>query len=93
VITGQADAGSTVTVNGVQPLWRQRHLHGDHSGSDSGRPAGVDGVLDRRGGQHATTSRTLTVDRGTTVTLTGIEGGDTRSTRRGGSWHRDHGPG
>jgi hypothetical protein len=39
VITGTAEAGSTVTVNGVSRPLRPTALHGDHPGSGRGRPA------------------------------------------------------
>jgi hypothetical protein len=40
VITGTAEAGSTVTVNGVAAIvCGQRHLHGDDPGSAAGTDA------------------------------------------------------
>jgi hypothetical protein len=35
VITGTAEAGSTVTVNVSRPLWPPRHLHRHPAGSDA----------------------------------------------------------
>jgi hypothetical protein len=51
-------------------------------------------VATRMRGQHGHCDQTLTLDRGTAVAITGVEGATTRSTRlRRADVHRDHGYG
>jgi hypothetical protein len=54
---------------------------GTYTATHPGSAAGTDGPCrqrapDGRGGNQATDTATLTVDRGTTVAITGVEGGD-----------------
>jgi hypothetical protein len=79
VITGTAEAGSTVLVNGVPATVAATHLHRHPAGSDRGRPAHVTVTRPTRR-QHAPRHPDLTVDRGTTV----------RSRVRGRRSHRRH---
>jgi hypothetical protein len=50
-------------------------------------------VATRMRGQHGHCDQTLTLDRGTAVAITGVEGATTRSTRLRRRMHRDHGYG
>jgi hypothetical protein len=94
VITGTAEAGSTVTVNGVTATVRgQRHLHGHDPGSGDDGPLVVNVATTDAAGNTATATQTLTVDRGTTVAITASRWRQHDQRCRGGSWHRDHGPG
>jgi hypothetical protein len=67
VITGTAEAGSTVTVNGVPATVA---ANGTYTATipapTADGPLAVTVTVDRRGGQHGDRHRTLTVDRGTT---------------------------
>jgi hypothetical protein len=79
VITGTAEAGSTVVVNGVTATVAADGTYSATIPTASLRlrtAAGGDGDVDRRCWQHATATQTLTVDRGTTVAITSVEGGD-----------------
>jgi hypothetical protein len=80
VITGQAEAG----LHG-DGQWRgrdgccERHLHGDDPDASlpaQGRPLRCQRRDHGCGGNTATATQTLTLDRGTTVAITGVEGGD-----------------
>jgi hypothetical protein len=77
VITGTAEAGSTVTVNGVPATVA---ANGTYTATIPAPTA--DGPLTvtvnstDAAGNSATDTRTLTVDRGTQVAITGVEGGD-----------------
>jgi hypothetical protein len=76
VITGTAEAGSTVLVNGVPATVAANGTYtATHPGSGRGRPARVTVTSTDAAGNTATDTRSLTVDRGTTVTITGVEGG------------------
>jgi hypothetical protein len=79
VITGTAEAGSTVVVNGVTATVA---ADGTYSATIPGEPAGEDGPLavtvtsTDAAATRPLRPQTLTVDRGTTVAITSVEGGD-----------------
>jgi hypothetical protein len=82
VITGTAEAGSTVTVNGVAATVA---ANGTYTATIPAPAA--DGPLTvtvnstDAAGNTATATQTLTLDRGTQVAITGVEVVITRSTR------------
>jgi hypothetical protein len=85
VITGRAETGSTVTVNGVAAI-----VAADGTYTATFRRPACRRRMARHGqrrdhrnaaGNTATATQTLTLDRGTQVAITGVEGGETRSDR------------
>jgi hypothetical protein len=80
VITGQAEAGSTVTVNGVAATVAANGTYTATIPTASlpaqDGPFAVNVATTDAAGNTATATQTLTLDRGTTVAITGVEGGD-----------------
>jgi hypothetical protein len=80
VITGQAEAGSTVTVNGVAATVAADGTYTATIPTASlpaqDGPFAVNVATTDAAGNTATATQTLTLDRGTTVAITGVEGGD-----------------
>jgi hypothetical protein len=75
VITGTAEAGSTVLVNGVTPLWLRTHLHGHPPAPTADGPLAVTVTSTDGGWNQARIRAPSRWNRGTTVTITGVEGG------------------
>jgi hypothetical protein len=77
VITGTAEAGSTVVVNGVTATVA---ANGTYTATipapATDGPLVVNVATTDAAGNTATATQTLTVDRGTTVAITSVEGGD-----------------